>query len=83
MVRVDDSKWRKWLDWALQRMWVEGTLQQPYVKWHGIEPDFSFGDAGLIQPRAMEIGKAGDPWHDLPAGFLGKLLGDKSYELDQ
>jgi polar amino acid transport system substrate-binding protein len=83
MVRVDDSKWRKWLDWALQRMWTEGTLQKLYVKWYGIEPDFPFGDAGLIQPRVMEIGKADDPWHDLPAGFLEKLLGDKSYELDQ
>jgi len=83
MIRVDDSKWRKWLDWALQRMWTEGTLQKLYVKWYGIEPDFPFGDAGLIQPRVMEIGKADDPWNDLPAGFLDKLLGDKSYELDQ
>ncbi|MBV9783811.1 MAG: amino acid ABC transporter substrate-binding protein [Acidisphaera sp.] len=32
MVREDDSKWRKWLDWALQRMWVEGTLQKLYKK---------------------------------------------------
>ena len=83
MVREDDSKWRKWLDWALQRMWVEGTLQKLYVKWYGIEPDFPFGDAGLIQPRVTEIGKSDDPWQDLPAGFLDKLLGDKSYELDQ
>lgn len=83
MVRDDDSKWRKWLNWALQRMWVEGTFQKLYVKWYGIEPDFPFGDAGLIQPRVMEIGKTDDPWHDLPAGFMEKLLGDKSYELDQ
>jgi len=83
MVRDDDSKWRKWLNWALQRMWVEGTFQKLYLKWYGIEPDFPFGDAGLIQPRVNEIGKADDPWHDLPAGFPEKLLGDKSYELDQ
>ncbi|HKX06611.1 MAG TPA: transporter substrate-binding domain-containing protein [Stellaceae bacterium] len=83
MVRDDDSKWRKWLNWALQRMWVEGTFQKLYVKWYGIEPDFPFGDAGLIQPRVTEIGKADDPWHDLPAGFMDKLLSDKSYELDQ
>jgi hypothetical protein len=62
---------------------VEGTLQKLYVKWYGIEPDFRFGDAGLIRPRVAEIGKSDDPWHDLPAGFLDKLLGDKSYELDQ
>jgi polar amino acid transport system substrate-binding protein len=83
MVRDDDSKWRKWLNWALQRMWVEGTLQKLYLKWYGIEPDFPFGDAGVIQPRVTEIGKTDDPWHDLPAGFMDKLLGDKSYELDQ
>ncbi|MGH7123845.1 MAG: substrate-binding periplasmic protein [Stellaceae bacterium] len=83
MVRDDDSKWRKWLNWALQRMWVEGTFQKLYLKWYGIEPDFPFGDAGLIQPRVTEIGKTNDPWHDLPAGFMDKLLSDKSYELDQ
>jgi polar amino acid transport system substrate-binding protein len=83
MVRDDDSKWRKWLNWALQRMWVEGTLQKLYLKWYGIEPDFPFGDAGLIQPRVAEVGKSDDPWQELPAGFLDKLLGDKSYELDQ
>jgi polar amino acid transport system substrate-binding protein len=82
MVREDDSKWRKWLDWALQRMWTEGTLQKLYVKWYGFEPDFSLGDGGQIQPRVMEIGKENDPWHDLPPGFLDKLLGDQSYSLD-
>ncbi len=83
MVREDDSKWRKWLDWGLERMWVEGTLQKLYLKWYGIEPDFPFGDAGVIQPRVAEIGKTDDPWHDLPAGFMDKLFGAKSYELDQ
>ena len=48
---------------------------------YGIEPDFSLGDDGQIQPRVMEIGKTDDPWHDLPAGFLDKLLGDESYTL--
>ena len=61
VVREDDSKWRKWLDWALERMWVEGTLQKLYLKWYGIEPDFPFGDAGLMQPRVMEIGKTCRP----------------------
>jgi polar amino acid transport system substrate-binding protein len=82
MVREDDSKWRKWLDWALQRMWTEGTLQKLYVKWYGFEPDFSLGDGGQLQPRVMEIAKDNDPWHELPAGFLDKLLGDQSYTLD-
>ncbi len=83
MVRLDDSKWRNWLNWALQRMWVEGTLQKLYAKWFGIQPPFGLGDYGQIQPRVMEIGQNDDPWNDLPPGFLDKLLGDQSYTLDQ
>jgi polar amino acid transport system substrate-binding protein len=82
MVREDDSKWRKWLDWALQRMWAEGTLQKLYVKWYGFEPDFALGDGGQLQPRVTEVAKENDPWHELPAGFMDKLLGDQSYSLD-
>jgi polar amino acid transport system substrate-binding protein len=82
MVREDDSKWRNWLNWALQRMWTEGTLQKLYVKWYGFEPDFNLGDGGQLQPRVMEIGKDNDPWQELPPGFLDKLLGDQSYTLD-
>jgi polar amino acid transport system substrate-binding protein len=82
MVRQDDSKWRNWLNWALQRMWVEGTLQKLYVKWFGYEPTYSLGDYGEIQPRVMEIGKTDDPWNKLPDGFLDKLLGPESWNLD-
>ena len=82
MVRQDDSKWRNWLDWALQRMWVEGTFQKLYAKWYGVEPGYGLGDYGQIQPRVMEIGKTDDPWKDLPAGFLDTLLGADSWKLD-
>jgi hypothetical protein len=82
MVRQDDSKWRNWLNWALQRMWTEGTLQKLYMKWYGFEPDFSLGDGGQLQPRVTEVAKDNDPWHELPPGFLDKLLGDQSYSLD-
>ena len=82
MVRQDDSKWRNWLNWALQRMWTEGTLQKLYMKWYGFEPDFSLGDGGQLQPRVTEVTKDNDPWHELPPGFLDKLLGDQSYSLD-
>jgi len=82
MVRQDDSKWRNWLNWALQRMWVEGTFQKLYVKWYGVEPAFGLGDYGQIQPRVMEIGKTDDPWKELPAGFLDTLLGPDSWSLD-
>jgi polar amino acid transport system substrate-binding protein len=82
MVRQDDSKWRNWLNWALQRMWVEGTLQKLYVKWYGVEPAYGLGDYGQIQPRVMEIGKTNDPWNALPANFLDTLLGPDSWKLD-
>jgi len=81
MVRQDESKWRNWLNWALQRMWVEGTLQKLYKKWYGIEVNFRMGDAGEIQSRVTEIGQTDDPWKELPPGFLDTLLGDKSYTL--
>ena len=83
MIRENDSKWQKWLNWALQRMWVEGTLQKLYVKWYGLEPPFHIGDYGQIQPRVMEFGKENDPWHELPAGFLDKLMSEQSYTLDE
>jgi polar amino acid transport system substrate-binding protein len=82
MVRQDDSKWRNWLNWALQRMWVEGTFQKLYQKWYGVEPAYGLGDYGQIQPRVMEIGKTDDPWTKLPDGFLDALLGPDSWKLD-
>ena len=81
MVRQDESKWRNWLNWALQRMWLEGTLQKLYKKWYGVDVNFRMGDAGEIQSRVMEIGQTDDPWKDLPPGFLDTLLSDKSYTL--
>ena len=82
MVRQDDSKWRNWLDWALQRMWVEGSFQKLYGKWYGVAPAYGLGDYGQIQPRVMEIGKTDDPWQALPDGFLNALLGPDSWKLD-
>ena len=82
MVRENDSKWLKWLNWSLQRMWVEGTLQKLYVKWYGVEPSYGLGDYGQIQPRVMEIGQSNDPWEKLPDGFLDTLLGTESWKLD-
>jgi polar amino acid transport system substrate-binding protein len=81
MVRQDDSKWRNWLNWALQRMWIENTVHKLYMKWYGMEPNFHMGDNGQIQQRVQIIGKTDDPWQPLPAGFLETLLSDKSYML--
>ena len=82
MVRLDDSRWRNWLDWGLQRMVMEGTLQKLYKKWYDVEMNFHLGDNGQLQQRVDEIGAKDDPWQALPAGFLDTLLGDKSYTLD-
>jgi polar amino acid transport system substrate-binding protein len=81
MVRQDDSKWRNWLNWTLQRMWTEKTIHKLYEKWYGIQPNFHMGDNGQIQQRIEIIGKTDDPWKDLPAGFMDTLLSDKSYTL--
>jgi len=82
MVRQDDSKWRNWLNWALQRMWIEKTIHKLYAKWYGFEPNFKMGDNGQIQQRVEIIGKTDDPWQALPPGFLDTLFGDKSYTLN-
>lgn len=82
MLRQNDSDWRHWLNWALERMWVEGTLQKLYMKWYGIEPNFKLGNDGIIALGVTKVGRTNDPWHPLPAGFLGKLLGPHSYELE-
>ncbi len=81
MVRQNDSKWRNWLNWTLQRMFAEGTIHKLYVKWYDMEPNFKMGDNGQLQQRIEIIGKTDDPWKDLPAGFMEALLGDKSYAL--
>jgi len=81
MVRQDDSQWRNWLNWALMRMHQEGTMQDLYKKWYGIDLNFEFGDAGKTPGDIMKIGTSNDPWNDLPDGFLDALLSDQSYKL--
>jgi polar amino acid transport system substrate-binding protein len=81
MVRQDDSKWRNWLNWTLQRMWAEGTIKALYNKWYGSDPGWNMGDNGELQQRVEIIGKTDDPWQPLPDGFMDTLLSDKSYTL--
>ena len=61
-VRQNDSKWRNWLDWALQRLWADGTFQALYKKNYLIDPPFHFWDNGQLQPGVLEIGKQNDKW---------------------
>lgn len=62
MVRENDSNWRDWINWALQRMWNDGELQALYREYYG-EPQFHIWQNGMLQPGVMDVGKEGDPWN--------------------
>lgn len=61
-VRENDSDWRDWVNWALQRMWADGTFQAIYKKHYKREPPFKLGDAGRLQPGYEKVAKENDPW---------------------
>lgn len=61
-VRENDSDWRDWVNWALQRMWEDGSFQVIYKKHYKIEPPFEIGDSGRIQPGVKKVAKQNDPW---------------------
>lgn len=61
-LRENDSDWRDWINWALQRMWTEGTFQKIYKKHYKTEPAFSLGDSGRRQPGHEKVAKKNDPW---------------------
>ena len=50
MVREDDSKWRKTLNWTLQELWAEGKFAQIYQKWFGYAPDYPLWSYKGLQP---------------------------------
>ena len=59
----NDSKWRDWVNWGLQRLWAEGTFQALYKKHFRIDPPFHLWENGQLQPRVNEIGDPKrDPW---------------------
>lgn len=61
-LRENDSDWRDWVNWAMQRMWAEGTYQALYKKHYKADPAFNLGDAGRLQPGYAKIAKENDPW---------------------
>lgn len=61
-LRENDSKWRDWVNWALQRMWTDGSYQALYKKHYKTEPAFDLGDAGRIQPGVDKVAKENDYW---------------------
>jgi len=55
MVRQNDSKWRNWVNWGLQRLWLEGKLQDIYRKHYKEEPGFVLWQPGMMQPGVSEV----------------------------
>jgi polar amino acid transport system substrate-binding protein len=62
LLRENDSDWRDWVNWALQRMWADGTFQAIYQRHYKTAPPFQLGDGGRLQPGYEEVGKERDPW---------------------
>ena len=62
VIRENDSDWRDWVNWALQRMWAEGTFQKIYKQHYKTDPTFVLGDAGRLQPGVQNIAEERDPW---------------------
>ena len=54
----NDSKWHNWVNWALQRMWAEGTLQKLYKQHYKVDAPFFPWENGQLQPRVLEVGDA-------------------------
>ncbi|MSO93328.1 MAG: transporter substrate-binding domain-containing protein, partial [Rhodospirillales bacterium] len=54
----NDSKWRNWVNWALQRMWAEGILQTLYKTHYKVDPPFFPWENAQLQPRVLEVGDA-------------------------
>lgn len=49
-LRQNDSKWRNWMNWTLQRMWKDGTYQALYRKNFGEDPPFYMWSPSQLQP---------------------------------
>lgn len=61
MLRENDSNWRDWINWSLQRMWASGELQAIYKEHYGGEPNFHIWQNNMLQPGVLDIGKDNDP----------------------
>jgi polar amino acid transport system substrate-binding protein len=62
MVPANDSRWRNWINWGLQRLWAEGTFQKLYLAHYKTDPPFALWHNNQLQPRVTEVGKECDPW---------------------
>ncbi len=64
MMRENDSDWRDWVNWALQRMAADGTLARIYQETYGLELPIDIWQNGMLQPGVLNIGEQGDPWNE-------------------
>lgn len=62
VVPENDSKWRDWINWGLQRLWAEGTLQKLYKQHYKMDPPFHIWENNQLMPRVTEVGKERDKW---------------------
>ena len=54
MVREDDSKWRKTLNWTIQELWAEGKFAQIYQKYFGYAPEYPLWSHKGLQPGIVK-----------------------------
>jgi polar amino acid transport system substrate-binding protein len=50
VIRQNDSRWRNYLNWTIQRIWARGEFAALYQKSFGYKPDFSLWSANRLQP---------------------------------
>ncbi|WP_321896980.1 substrate-binding periplasmic protein [Burkholderia cepacia] len=50
VVHQNDSRWRNYLNWTLQRIWARGEFANLYEKNFGYKPQFSLWSAARLQP---------------------------------
>lgn len=64
MMRENDSKWRDWVNWALQRMANDGSLGKIYEENYGSEFNLDIWQNGILQPGVTKVSDKGDVWID-------------------
>src|SRR3546814_13868508 len=71
-LRENDSDWRDWVNWALQRLWDDGTYQALYKKHYRMAPPFALGDPGRPQPGVDTVAPEDEP--DRQRGWKGNSV---------
>lgn len=62
MMRQNDSRWRNWINWGLQRLAADGTLARLYKKHYGSDFTLDVWQNGMLQPGVLTVGEKNDIW---------------------